>query len=77
MRPNPSAKSRRVPAEPWASFLRELDELLKARPGTSTDQSKDRFPTAERLKRQISPRVRPYGELMPSCRRPGPQTRGP
>jgi hypothetical protein len=30
MRPNPSARSRRVPAEPWASFLRELDQLLKA-----------------------------------------------
>jgi Nucleotidyltransferase of unknown function (DUF6036) len=29
MRANPSAKSRRVPAEPWASFLRALDELLQ------------------------------------------------
>jgi hypothetical protein len=30
MRPDPSARLRRVPAQPWASFLRELDELLKA-----------------------------------------------
>ena len=30
MRPDPSARLRRVPAKPWASFLRELDELLKA-----------------------------------------------
>jgi hypothetical protein len=30
MRPNASIVPHRVPAEPWASFLRELDELLKS-----------------------------------------------
>lgn len=30
MRPNVGTAPHRVPAEPWASFLRELDELLKS-----------------------------------------------
>ncbi len=30
MRPNAGTRPHRVPAEPWASFLRELDELLKS-----------------------------------------------
>jgi hypothetical protein len=30
MRPNSGAAPHAVPVEPWASFLRELDELLKA-----------------------------------------------
>ena len=30
MRPNVGAAPHRVPTEPWASFLRELDGLLKA-----------------------------------------------
>ncbi len=30
MRRSLGAAPHRVPAEPWASFLRELDELLKA-----------------------------------------------
>src|ERR1700682_1968451 len=29
MRVDPGAARHRAPAEPWASFLRELDELLK------------------------------------------------
>jgi hypothetical protein len=30
MRPKSGAAPHAVPAKPWASFLRELDELLKA-----------------------------------------------